>query len=240
MRAVVIKVGGAQVNPSRLSRLARLVAERRRDDLGVILVHGGGSEVARIQEAMGHPPRKVRGLRVTPEPAMDAVTAALRGLVNSRVVAALVARDLPALGLCGADLCLLRSDFLNSRELGRVGGPPSVNVERLGTLLQAGLLPVLASVCMGPDGRLLNVNADTVAHSVAVALGAQVLEFVSDVPGVLSGWTARQVLCRLPGGDLEIEWSETDELSLTGPAVEVFRGEWTCEPPGRGLMPLCG
>lgn len=181
----VLKIGGTEVGPdSDLRPLTRLVKARRKEGWRVIVVHGGGREVSDVHETMGHEPRRVRGLRVTPEEEMPAVTMVLRGVVNVRLVAALVRAGMPALGMSGVDLAVMRSEFLNARELGRVGGPPRVDVDTIERLLGADVVPVFCSVCLGPDHRPLNVNADTVAHTLAVSLQAERLDFASDVEGV--------------------------------------------------------
>lgn len=184
----VIKFGGALVaEPAFLEQLADHVTGCFQRGERVVVVHGGGTLISELQQDLGLPPRKRKGLRSTSSADMRAVTMALRGQANTLVVSHLVLRGVPALGLCGADLALLRSAFLNREKLGRVGGPPRVDRERLRGLLDQGLVPVVAPVCLGPDGGLLNVNADTAAHAVAVALGADTLDFVSDVPGVYTG-----------------------------------------------------
>ncbi len=184
-KTTVIKIGGASIDAEgALDALADLVATIHAAGAGAIVVHGGGREIAQLQDAAGLPTEKVDGLRVTSEDAMSLVSAALRGLVNTRLVGSLVARGHAALGLSGVDLGLLRSPFLDRKRLGRVGGPPRVDTARLVRLLEDGVLPVLAPVCLGPDGDPVNVNADTAARAVAAAMSADALAFVSDVPGV--------------------------------------------------------
>jgi len=182
----ILKAGGAVVSdPSFLSALSRYVADQTAAGKRCLIVHGGGDLITEVHRRMGVTNTKHEGLRATPEDSMRLVAMALRGLTNATVVSSLVARGVSARGLSGVDLGLLRSDFLNRHKLGRVGGPPRVDVDALQGLLEAGYTPVLAPICLGPDAGLLNVNADTVAHSVAVALGPSTLDFVSDVPGVL-------------------------------------------------------
>lgn len=184
-RTCILKIGGSEVGPeSDLDPLTSLVKARIEDGWRVIVVHGGGREVSEIHETLGHEPRRVRGLRVTPEKEMPAVTMVLRGLVNARLVSALVRGGVSALGMSGVDLGVMSANFLNARELGRVGGPPRVDVDAIERLLGAGVVPVFCSVCLGPDHQPLNVNADTVAHTLAVSLQAESLDFASDVAGV--------------------------------------------------------
>ena len=109
---------------------------------------------------------------------------ALRASANLSLVRRLVFRGLPALGLSGVDLGLLKSNFVDRAKLGFVGTSPLVDAERLRGLVDAGYLPVIAPLCLGPAGEVLNVNADTVAQAVSTALRAEQLDFVSDVPGV--------------------------------------------------------
>lgn len=181
----VIKVGGAVLaDPARLAELADHVSRAARSQRDVIVVHGGGELIARLHDELGLETVKHGGLRATPPESMEVVAMALRGVRNVSLVAELVERGVRALGVSGADLGLLRSKLLNEPRLGRVGGPPRVRASQLRQLLDAGLVPVVAPVCLGPDGGLLNVNADTVAHAIACALGAHSLDFVSDVPGV--------------------------------------------------------
>lgn len=181
----VIKVGGAVLaEPARLAELGQHVAGAAQSGRDVVVVHGGGELIARLHDQLGLETLKHGGLRATPPESMEVVAMALRGVRNVSLVAELVGRGVRALGLSGADLGLLRSKLLNEQRLGRVGGPPRVRAGQLRQLLDAGLVPVIAPVCLGPEGGLLNVNADTVAHAIACALGATSLDFVSDVAGV--------------------------------------------------------
>ena len=150
----------------------------------MVLVHGGGREIGELHELLGVPFRTVGGVRVTSTSSMALVTMVLCGAVNKRLVAHLVSSGVDALGISGADLGLIRSAFLNPDRLGRVGGAPVVSAVTLKSLLAPGRVLVLAPVCLGPDGDLVNVNADSVAQAVAVAVGAEVLEFVTDVDAV--------------------------------------------------------
>jgi acetylglutamate kinase len=176
----VIKVGGrAQADP----RLARaLAACWRAAPRDVVVVHGGGDEVSALQRAAGVEPRFVDGRRVTAPDDIDRLRMALSGLANKRLVAALVAAGADALGLSGEDAALLTADVVEDGALGAVGTVRAVRVTVLRHLLAAGYLPVVS-----PLATALNINGDDAASAIAVALGADELLFVSDVPGVRPG-----------------------------------------------------
>ncbi|MGI9189481.1 MAG: acetylglutamate kinase [Longimicrobiaceae bacterium] len=181
----VVKVGGNQVEDARwVAELAtRLVA------LGppVVVVHGGGREVTRVQRLLGAEPSWQAGLRHTPPEAVDAVRMVLSGLVNKRLVAALLGAGLDAVGISGEDGGLLRARLAAAGTLGRTGEVESVRAELLERWMETEITPVVSPVSRGPDGEPLNVNADAAAAAIASALGARELCFVSDVAAVLRG-----------------------------------------------------
>ncbi len=196
----VMKVGGARlVRRDDLDALARTIRARHDAGRPTVLVHGGGPEISDLHERLGVPFEKIDGLRVTSPEGMTLTTMVLCGAVNTRIVERFVAHGLPALGVSGVDLGLLRAPLAGAA-WGRVGGPPQVAAERLEQLLAAGLVPVVAPVSLGPDGAAVNVNADDAAHAIAAALGASALEFVSDIPGVTED---DRVLRRLVPVDVE-------------------------------------
>lgn len=195
----IVKVGGAHLaEPDYLAGLTRhIVRLVDGTDDRVVLVHGGGKEIGSLHERLGLPFRKERGLRVTPDETMDLVAMVLCGQVNKRLVAHFQSANLDALGVCGADLGILRAEYLNRRQLGRVGGPPRVDVDALRRLLTAARILVVSPVCLAPGGGLLNVNADVAAQVIAVALDARHLDFVTDVRGVKNGEDSLPSLSRL-------------------------------------------
>jgi acetylglutamate kinase len=150
----------------------------------LVVVHGGGPAVGEWAERLGMDTRFVRGLRVTDPDTRDLALAILGGLTNGRVVATLLARGVPAVGLTGIDGGLLRAER-DDPELGLVGKVTLVDSALLEELLDAGRVPVIAPAALGQDdGEILNVNADAVAGAIAASLGARLLVFVTDVPGV--------------------------------------------------------
>jgi len=181
----VVKVGGNEVDDRAwVARLAAAVAARAGH---TVIVHGGGKEVTALQRALGAEPEWRDGLRVTTDEGMRAVSMVLSGVVNKRVVAALITAGVDAVGVSGEDGALVRADVSRGGSMGRTGEVRDVRAELLAAWLQQGLTPVMSSVSRGPDGGPLNVNADDVAAAVAAAMKADELLFVSNVPGVLAG-----------------------------------------------------
>lgn len=180
---VVIKFGGSALSKNQLGSLAQdLRALQQRGDQA-ILVHGGGPELSRLLQTMGHEPRFVDGLRVTDEITMEAAEMVLAGKLNKHLVSLL--RDCRAVGLCGVDGGLLRCSRVTRQELGLVGQVEQVNVALLDLLLENGYLPVVAPIGLGENGERLNVNADSAAGALARAVGAERIVFLTDVAGVL-------------------------------------------------------
>lgn len=173
----VIKIGGRAQNDPRLAKALAACW-----DGALVVVHGGGDEVSALQRAAGVEPRFVNGRRVTAPEDIDRLRMALSGLANKRLVAALVREGVDALGLSGEDAGLLSAEVAEDGALGAVGSVRAVRVTVLRHLLAAGYLPVVSPLASG-----LNVNGDDAATAIAIALGADELLFVSDVPGVLGG-----------------------------------------------------
>lgn len=147
-----------------------------------VLVHGGGALASRLQRSLGQEPVRIAGRRVTDEAALQVVTMAYAGWCNKQVVSLLQSFGCNALGLSGCDgnaVCARRRPPLEidgqAVDFGAVGDvtPASVNVALLQALIGQGLVPVLSPINHDGEGQLLNTNADTVASSVAAALGAE-------------------------------------------------------------------
>lgn len=184
-KLVVVKIGGSKLcKEDDLKFLGTYVKGLLTAKNKVVVVHGGGPEISSLHERLDIPFAKRNGLRATIGESIDATTMVLCGLVNKRVVAAFAARDIPAIGISGADAGLLRADFLDSKLLGRVGAPPRVDVAKFRDLISLPWVPVLAPISLGPDFGLINVNADNAAHAIATAMNATCLDFLSDIPGV--------------------------------------------------------
>jgi acetylglutamate kinase len=183
---IVVKYGGnvlADADGS-LRELAEDLALMHLVGMRPVLVHGGGPQIDAACRSMGIEPQFIDGLRVTDEATLQAVRSALLGAVNPAIVAALVAQGAPAIGVSGADAGFVRARVRDPR-LGKVGEVTEVDASLLEGLLVTGLVPVVASLAVDPDGGHLNVNADSFAAAVAVALGASKLVYLSNVPGLL-------------------------------------------------------
>jgi acetylglutamate kinase len=191
---LVLKIGGNQVEDEEflagfVSAVKQLLAGQ-----AVIVVHGGGKEIADLHVQLGVGFETVEGLRATSEESLRLVEMVLNGTVNTRLVRWLVNGGIDAIGLNGIDLGMVRVQPLtiNGRSLGWVGQPRQVNGEALLQLLDLGLTPVISPVSLGEDGAAYNVNADHVAAAIARGIEASRLVFVSNVPGVqIAGRTAR-------------------------------------------------
>jgi acetylglutamate kinase len=170
-----------------LDDLLRLAREGNR----VVVVHGGGNAINGLLKKWGEEPRFHNGLRVTDAAALDAALMMMRGQINAELVTSINragAPDVQALGLCGVDGRLLecRKDTAHG-DLGFVGEIVKVNPGILESLLQAGMMPLIApfGFSLDEDARIFNINADNVTAHVAAALQAQVCIFLTDVAGVL-------------------------------------------------------
>lgn len=187
MDRIVLKVGGSELDhPEFVVGLVSALCELR-GRYAVVLVHGGGKAIARLQERLCLQPRFVDGLRVTDDESLDVAEMVLSGWVNKRLVARLVCAGIPAIGLSGVDNGLFRVVKMthHSHDLGWVGDITETHPEQVDTLLGQGITPVISPISLGLDGHTYNVNADHAASALACALGARELVFVSNVPGVL-------------------------------------------------------
>lgn len=181
----VYKVSGSDLDdPAFSAQFARAIAEQARVGNNPIVVHGGGKELTELLTMTNVPTRFVGGLRVTDAKTRDAALMVLSGLANKRLVAALMAQGVDTIGVSGLDAGLIRVEQLNP-ELEFVGRPVSVRSDLLSAWVEQGLMPVISPMSIGSDGEIYNVNADHVAGAIAAALNADMLTFVTNVPGVL-------------------------------------------------------
>jgi len=184
---IVVKIGGAALEDhTTLRKCARAIVELARDGHRVAVVHGGGSALTRTLQLMGKKSDFVNGLRVTDAETRDVALMVLAGIVNKKLVAAIQAAGFPALGLCGGDGSVFRARKKDREggNLGFVGEICATEPRWLETIWREGAVPVLSSLALGFDGEYYNINADQMAASCATACGADLLIFLTDVPGV--------------------------------------------------------
>lgn len=194
----VVKAGGDLVDrPEWRDGIARDVAALHRLGVRVVLVHGGGPQLDRAAAERGLAETKVAGRRVTSPELIVVAAEVWRGRVALQVVQALARQGERAASLCGAEAGMIRAvprppmvvvDDDGERrtvDFGRVGDVERVDPTALEALLGAGCIPVVTPLAHAADGSVLNVNADTVAAAIAVAIGAQKLVLLTQAPGIL-------------------------------------------------------
>jgi len=215
---LVLKLGGELLEqPEDIERVARAIAalspgpragSRRRAAPGpqLVVVHGGGKEIDAALAVAGIEKRQVDGLRVTDAATLEVVVAVLAGAINTRLVAAIRRAGGKPVGLTGADASVVTVKRLapvktvagDVVDLGLVGAPvDNGRPQLLSDLMQRGYVPVIACVGATRDGRLMNVNADTLASHLARAIGARRLVIAGGTSGVLD--EQGQTIARMTG-----------------------------------------
>lgn len=181
----VVKYGGSAMrDPSLLHGVIRNILLLQLVGIRPILVHGGGPEIDRWLEKLGIEKRTIGGLRVTDEATMEVVEMALSGRANKALVAEIARAGGKAVGLSGRDAHLLTAKPI-SEELGRVGEIMRVDPSILKSSVETGIIPVVCSVASDSHGNALNINADSAASAIAVAMDASKLILMTDTDGVL-------------------------------------------------------
>ena len=184
---IVIKIGGAALEDAgTLRKCARAIAELAQDGHRVAVVHGGGSALTKVLQRLGKQSEFVRGLRVTDAETRDVALMVLGGMMNKKVVAAIQAAGMPAIGFCGGDGMSFRArrKQISGNDVGFIGEICFAEPCWIEALWRQGGIPVLASLALGADGEYYNVNADEMAAACAAACHANALIFLTDVPGV--------------------------------------------------------
>ena len=194
----VVKLGGdVLADREVLDQVAAQLALLYSLSIRLVVVHGGGPQASAMSRRLGQEPQLIAGRRVTDSGALEVAKMVYAGLLNTDLLAALREHDIQAVGLSGVDADLLTArrrppvrvvdDSGTAREVdfGHVGDIELADPRVLTTLLDARFVPVVASLAGDGDGNVYNVNADTVAESLAVALKAQKLIFLTGAAGVL-------------------------------------------------------
>ncbi len=185
-KTIVIKYGGnAMISPELRNAVMSDIVLLSLVGIRVVVVHGGGPEISEMIAKIGHEPRFVDGLRYTDDVTIDIVQAVFCGKINKNLVAQLTRLGGPAVGLCGIDAGMFQATQLDPK-YGLVGVVHTVNTDPVENALSAGYIPVVATVAMGTDADVnYNINADTGAANLAVALKAEKLILLTDVRGLL-------------------------------------------------------
>ncbi|HEY8534385.1 MAG TPA: acetylglutamate kinase [Micromonospora sp.] len=215
---VVIKYGGhAMVDPELQRAFAADMVFLRYVGLKPVVVHGGGPQITAMLDRLGIATEFRGGLRVTTPEAMDVVRMVLVGKVGRELVGLINEHGPFAVGLSGEDAKLFtavrRPAYVNGEpvDVGQVGDVDAVNVSAVTDLIDAGRIPVISTVAPDADGVLHNLNADTAAAALAVALRARKLVILTDVPGLYADWPDTSTL---------ISQITTDELTALLPKLD--------------------
>jgi acetylglutamate kinase len=196
-KIVVVKYGGnAMTSPVLQQAFAEDVVFLRYAGLKPVVVHGGGPQITEHLNRLGMQSEFRGGLRVTTPEAMAVVRMVLTGQVNGDVVNLINDHGPFAVGLSGEDAGMLTAERRDAyvdgeaHDIGQVGDVVAVDPAAVHALIDAGRIPVIATVARGLDGLSYNVNADTAAAAIAVGLGAEKLIVLTDVEGLYADWPA--------------------------------------------------
>lgn len=182
-KKIVIKLGGSTLeglNKTFFSNFKHL----QQSGYDIIITHGGGPAINKALEKQNIASKVLNGIRVTSKEAMDIVQSTLIGKVNPTLVGELNEAGIAAIGLNGFDGQLLQCELLDYETYGYVGKIMNVNTQLLHQLCKQQIVPVVACVGTAMNGHALNINGDTVASEVALAIGAESLLLVTDVSGI--------------------------------------------------------
>ena len=184
-RTVVVKFGGSAVDSADTGTIPEDLVLLQQAGVRPILVHGGGPEITREIESSGGSSLFIDGLRVTDAAVMEIVERVLGCTVNKRLVNLIARAGGRAVGVSGKDARVIHArPHERASDLGFVGEVDRVEPRIVQVLLEEGFLPVVASLGVGADGHAYNVNADTAAAALAVAVRADKLVLLTDVPGI--------------------------------------------------------
>ncbi|MDR0628870.1 MAG: acetylglutamate kinase [Treponema sp.] len=190
-KTIVVKYGGnAMIRTDLKAAVMQDVILMSCIGIRTILVHGGGPEIEAMLHVLGKESRFVRGLRYTDAETMEIVQMVLCGKVNKNIVSLIQQQGGRAIGICGIDGGLLQAKRLGTEDedLGLVGEIETVDTSVLEGILHSRAIPVVSPVALGigdAAGHALNINADMAAARIALALGAEKLLLMTDVPGLL-------------------------------------------------------
>lgn len=203
-KTVVVKYGGnAMLNEDLKAAVMKDIVLLSTIGVHVVLVHGGGPEINKMLERVGKESKFINGLRYTDAETMEIVEMVLTGKLNKDIVRILLEEGGRAVGLSGVDSGLLRAQKIDKDgvDLGFVGEVTDVNPEIVTSLLAQHFIPVVSTVAMGKDDdqNFYNINADTAAAKIAVALKAEKFVQLTNVPGILKDINdPKSLIARIP------------------------------------------
>lgn len=210
---VVVKYGGnAMVDENLQSAFAQDIVFMRLAGLKPVVVHGGGPQITSMLEKLGVPSEFKGGLRVTTPEVMNVVRMVLTGQVQPQLVSLINAYGPRAVGVSGEDAHIFTAEKRHatvdgeSVDVGLVGDVVEVRPDHILSLLDSGMIPVISTVAAGKDGQTYNINADTAAGALAVALNAEKLVVLTDVEGLYRNWPESDEVIR------QIRATELEEL----------------------------
>ena len=195
-KIIVVKFGGNAMTGTVAEDFAQDIVLMKQTGMEPIVVHGGGPQIGAMLKKLAIPSTFIDGLRVTDQATMEIVEMVLTGSINKQIVTGINAAGGHAVGLSGKDGNLVIAKKIErvkidpvtheskAVDLGFVGEPEKINPEVLRTFIKSNLIPVIAPVGVGRRGETFNINADTVAGSVAGAMQAERLVLLTDVEGV--------------------------------------------------------
>ena len=197
-KTFVVKYGGHAMGDPELARdFAEDVVLLKAVGINPVVVHGGGPQIGDMLKKLGVESRFVDGLRVTDKATADIAEMVLSGAINKELVGWIAGAGGKAIGISGKDGGLVTASKVSRTtrdpgsqieqviDLGFVGEPEAIDTSVIETICAAGMIPVIAPIAPGKDGETYNINADTMAGSIAAALGAARLFLLTDVAGVL-------------------------------------------------------
>lgn len=194
-KVFVVKIGGEACNPRHLPELAAQLSLIHHIGIKLVLVHGGGPQLDDLLEKLGIERRVIGGRRITDAATLEAAKMVYAGAINTDIVAALRAQGVKAVGLTGLDAGMILADKREPVEMevsgdkrlvdfGEVGDVRSVDPGILRLIIGQNMLPIMSSFAGDENGRIFNVNADTIAARVAQAVDAHKLILVTNVAGI--------------------------------------------------------
>ena len=209
-KIIVIKYGGAaMINEGVRQTVIQDLILMQQVGMIPVLVHGGGPEIDRMLKKLNKEAIFVNGLRYTDDETMEIVQMVLAGKVNKDLVELFSRMGGKAMGICGSDggLFMAKRMRKNGQDLGLVGDIQEVKTDAIRMLLDNGIIPVVASIALKADegSGFYNINADTAAGALAIALKAEKLILLTDVPGVMEDREDLGTLIR----EMDVEMAKT-------------------------------